>query len=78
VVQNPGATRDLADVGKKSPTGVVVTAHAFETFGSPEKAKHWLHRPNHVFQGRTPLEAIESDPQAVEIEFARIDHGVYI
>ena len=55
-----------------------VLAHAFETFGSPEKANHWLHRPNRVFQGRTPLEAIESDPQAVEIELTRIDYGVYI
>ena len=55
-----------------------VLAHAFETFGSPEKANHWLHRPNHVFQGRTPLEVIGSNPQAVEIELTRIDHGVYI
>jgi Protein of unknown function (DUF2384) len=55
-----------------------VLAHAFETFGSPEKANHWLHRPNHIFQGRTPLEVIENDPQAVEIELTRIDYGVYI
>jgi sigma-B regulation protein RsbU (phosphoserine phosphatase) len=39
---------------------------------------HWLHRPNHVFQGRTPLEVIGSNPEAVEIELTRIDHGVYI
>jgi len=54
-----------------------VLAHALETFGSEEKADHWLHRPNHVFQGKTPLEMIESDPQQVEIELTRIDHGVY-
>jgi len=55
-----------------------VLAHARETFGSREKTDHWLHRPNHVFQGKTPLEMIESDPQQVEIELTRIDHGVYI
>jgi len=55
-----------------------VLAHARETFGSDQKANHWLHRPNHVFQGKTPLEMIESDPHQVEIELTRIDHGVYI
>jgi len=58
--------------------GQAVLAHAFDTFGSHEKANHWLRRPNHVFQSRTPLEVIGSDPEAVEIELTRIDHGVYI
>ena len=66
---NPSAT----DANASRPT-----AHAFETFGSSEKANHWLHRPNHVFQGRTPLEVIGSNPEAVEIELTRIDYGVYI
>jgi hypothetical protein len=72
------ATPELADVGNEGRTDAEVMAHAYETFGSPEKTSHWLHRPNHVFQGRTPLEVIGSDPQAVEIELTRIDHGVYI
>lgn len=55
-----------------------VLAHAFETFGSRDKAEHWLHRPNHVFQGKTPQEMLSSDPQAVEVELTRIDHGVYV
>jgi uncharacterized protein (DUF2384 family) len=55
-----------------------VLAHAFETFGSQEKADHWLRRPNRLFNGRAPLEVIESDPQAVEIELTKIDHGVYV
>lgn len=55
-----------------------VLAHAFETFGSPEKTDHWLHRPHHIFQRRTPLDAVETDPQAVEIELTKIGHGVFI
>jgi RNA polymerase sigma-70 factor (ECF subfamily) len=71
-------TQGPASDGTGGYTDDAVLAHAFDTFGSPEKANHWLHRPNHVFQGRTPLEAIGSDPEAVEIELTRIDHGVYI
>jgi len=67
-----------ADIAEKAPTDAAVLAHAYETFGSPEKANHWLHRPNHVFQGRTPLEVVGTDPQSVEIGLTRIDHGVYI
>jgi uncharacterized protein (DUF2384 family) len=55
-----------------------VKAHALETFGASAKAEHWLNRPNHVFQGKTPLETLESEPMAVEAELTRIDHGVYI
>jgi uncharacterized protein (DUF2384 family) len=65
-------------VARPGQTSEAVLAHARETFGSEEKANRWLQRPNHVFRGKTPLEAIEQDPQAVEIELTRIDHGVYI
>ena len=63
---------------KRVPEGETVMAHALETFGSPEKTDHWLNRPNEIFQGHTPLEVLKTDPQAVEIELTRIDHGVYI
>src|SRR5437868_2294375 len=55
-------------------TAESVRVHALETFGSVEKTEHWLNRPNHVFQGRTPLQAIESEPSAVEAELTRVDH----
>lgn len=55
-----------------------VREHVLETFGSVAKAEHWLHRPNQVFQGRTPLQVLEVDPCAIEAELIRIDHGVYI
>ena len=70
--------QEAGGVNPGGPTDVAVLAHAHETFGSEEKANHWLRRPNHVFQGRTPLEVVGSDPQAVEIELTRIDYGVYV
>lgn len=72
-----------ADAEASAPRGTQlrtaqVREHVFETFGSVQKAEHWLSRLNQVFQGRTPLQALESDPEAVEAEITRIDHGVYI
>jgi uncharacterized protein (DUF2384 family) len=55
-----------------------VAAHALETFGSSEKARHWLNRPNPLFRGKTPAEVLEIDPMLIETELVRIDHGVYI
>jgi uncharacterized protein (DUF2384 family) len=55
-----------------------VAAHALATFGSPEKAQHWMNRPNPLFHGTTPSEVLESDPVEVEAELVRIDHGVYV
>jgi uncharacterized protein (DUF2384 family) len=61
---------------KFSPASIA--AHALATFGSLEKAHHWMNRPNPLFQGKTPAQAIESDLVEVEAELVRIDHGVYI
>jgi uncharacterized protein (DUF2384 family) len=55
-----------------------VTAHALETFGSTEKAKHWMNRPNSLFRGKTPSQVLRTDPVEVEAELIRIDHGVYV
>ena len=61
-----------------SKTELALRAHALDTFGSLEKMNHWFNRPNPLFQGRTPLQTMTSEPRAVEIELTRIDHGVYI
>ena len=53
-----------------------VIAHAAETFGSARKAERWLKRPNRLLDSR-PLDRIEHDPQAIDDELIRIDHGVY-
>jgi uncharacterized protein (DUF2384 family) len=63
-------------VSQCSPASVA--AHALATFGSPEKAQHWMNRPNPLFQGKTPAQVIESDPVEAEAELVRIDHGVYV
>jgi hypothetical protein len=55
-----------------------VAAHALATFGSQEKAEHWMNRPNPLFRGKTPLQVIEFDLAEVEAELVRIDHGVYM
>jgi uncharacterized protein (DUF2384 family) len=62
----------------KALSAAAVEAHALDTFGSRVKATHWLGRPNPLFEGRTPLEVLQVDPQSVEIELVRIDHGVYV
>jgi len=71
---------DMAVVAQKpakiSPESV--TSHAQATFGSREKARHWMNRANPLFHGKTPFEMIESDPVQVEAELVRIDHGVYV
>jgi uncharacterized protein (DUF2384 family) len=65
----------LADLDRVRLT---IRAHALEAFGNVEKTDHWLHRPNQLFQGRSPLEVLEVDPAAVEAEIVRIEHGVYV
>jgi hypothetical protein len=66
---------DLA-LQKISPESVAV--HALSTFGSKEKAQHWLNRPNPLFQGKTPNQVMRTNAVAVEAELLRIDHGVYV
>lgn len=55
-----------------------IAAHALATFGSSEKARHWMNRPNPLFQGKTPAQVIECDLVAVEAALVRIGHGVYM
>jgi uncharacterized protein (DUF2384 family) len=69
--------------GLKSPPPRDITiqevhAHALETFGSAEKAGHWMNRPNPLFQGKRPKEVVKCDPSSVDAALARIDYGVYV
>jgi hypothetical protein len=59
-------------------SAVSVAAHALTTFGTPEKAEHWMKRPNALFGGRTPAQVMKTDLEGVEAELVRIDHGVYM
>jgi len=60
-----------------SITARSVAEHARDTFGTKEKAAHWMNRPNPLFGGKTPIEVIKVDPISVEAELVRIDYGVY-
>ncbi|HEY4089129.1 MAG TPA: MbcA/ParS/Xre antitoxin family protein [Bryobacteraceae bacterium] len=55
-----------------------VRMHVFDTFGEEAKAVHWLNRRNPLFAGKTPAEALETDPESVEQELTRIDHGIFV
>lgn len=55
-----------------------VLAHAVDTFGSRTNANAWLNKPNRVFHNQTPLQILTEDPDAVEEELVRIDHGMFI
>ena len=55
-----------------------VLAHAVDTFGSRTNANTWLNKPNRVFHNQTPLQILTVDPDAVEEELVRIDHGMFL
>lgn len=58
-----------------------ILRHALDTFGSEEKALHWLERANPLLGGSTPIEILQTDParrELVEDELTRIDHGVFV
>jgi putative toxin-antitoxin system antitoxin component (TIGR02293 family) len=57
---------------------VRIYALAVETLGDDAKAKHWLRRPLRQFGGRTPMEMLETDLGAhqVEVLLGRIGHGL--
>jgi len=59
-------------------TAQSVKAHVLDTFGSAEKAEHWMSRPNPLFRGQTPRQVIQSDPSWVEAALVRIDYSVYV
>ena len=72
----PKPSREAAQ--GKAISAQSVKAHAVDTFGSAERAEHWMNRPNPLFHRETPLQVIQSDPSSVEAELVRIDYGVYI
>lgn len=68
----------LADSGEQEISPASISEHALATFGSIEKAQHWMNRRNPLFQGKTPSQVMQTDPLGVEAELTRIDHGVYV
>jgi len=56
-----------------------IACMAIEVLGSPEKATHWLERPNRALGGETPLSFLDTDIGARQVEavLGRIAHGVF-
>jgi len=52
---------------------------AEETFGSMEKARTWLERPNRALGGKKPIELVRRSSGSLLVEQAlgRLAHGVY-
>jgi putative toxin-antitoxin system antitoxin component (TIGR02293 family) len=55
-----------------------ISVRAGEVFANQEKAIHWLRSPNPSLEGKTPLEAAQTDLGYREVEdvLVRIEHGV--
>jgi uncharacterized protein (DUF2384 family) len=45
-----------------------ISVHAGEVFANREKAIHWLRSPNPSLEGKTPLEAAQTDRGYREVE----------
>jgi putative toxin-antitoxin system antitoxin component (TIGR02293 family) len=55
-----------------------ISVRAGEVFANQEKAIHWLRSANASLEGKTPLEAAQTDEGYREVEdvLVRIEHGV--
>ncbi len=55
-----------------------VAAQAFAVFGAEDKAATWLRRPNRALNGELPIDLLDTDVGARQIEdiLGRIEHGV--
>jgi putative toxin-antitoxin system antitoxin component (TIGR02293 family) len=56
-----------------------VAALADEILGETAKAARWLRQPNRALGGRTPLEALDTDLGATQVEtvLRRVEHGLF-
>ena len=56
-----------------------IVDHGIETTGSVENARRWLTSPKVALEGETPLEYMETEQGALEVDrlLTRIDYGVY-
>jgi putative toxin-antitoxin system antitoxin component (TIGR02293 family) len=54
-------------------------AHAVEMIGDADKAIEWLRTPNRALGGERPLDQLDTDPGARQVEdvLGRIAYGVY-
>ncbi len=55
-----------------------IVFRAEEVFGEPERAHRWLRKPNRVLDGEAPINLLDTDFGAKQVEtvLGRIEHGV--
>lgn len=56
-----------------------VVAEARDTLGSTAKAREWLQTPNRALGGEKPLDLLDTDLGARQVEevLLRLDHGIF-
>lgn len=56
-----------------------VVAHAVDVFESQERARDWLETENRALGGQRPLELLDTDAGAREVDdvLGRIEHGIF-
>lgn len=56
-----------------------VAALAEDVLGATDKAARWLRQPNPALAGRTPLQTLDTDLGATQVETVlhRLEHGVF-
>jgi putative toxin-antitoxin system antitoxin component (TIGR02293 family) len=54
-----------------------IAAHAVAVFGSEDKASAWLRRPNRALNGELPIQVLDTDVGARQVEdiLGRLEHG---
>jgi putative toxin-antitoxin system antitoxin component (TIGR02293 family) len=74
------STHSNAEVTEFPPPAQLmsISVRAGEVFANHEKALHWLRSPNPSLEGKTPLEAAQTDRGYREVEdvLVRIERGV--
>ncbi|WP_168183916.1 type II RES/Xre toxin-antitoxin system antitoxin [Methylocaldum sp. SAD2] len=56
-----------------------VLAHAERVLGIRGKAAEWLHRPNRALHGSVPVDLLDTDIGATQVDdvLGRLEHGVF-
>lgn len=56
-----------------------IVALAERVFGDPDKAHRWLRRPNRALNGAAPVDLLESENGAREVEqlLGRVEYGMF-
>ncbi len=66
------------EVGEKALQLIWLYKEGEDVFGNPEKFQHWMNTSNLLFQGKKPIELLDTRIgfQVIQDELTRIDYGV--